>query len=589
MKKIIRILLAAVMGASFLLTGCGKSGSPESGALTWGNWNNYNKYRPLWELVEKNCPDVELEYIPYSGGNGTGYGWIQMREDDIPDIFTSSQLLDEDLAKEKLVDLSSYDFIGEFPTALLDQVSIDGGIYMLPTVNAMFGIVYNKTLMEEHGWELPNTIDELETLCAEIREAGLIPGILGTQLTGTPFSAVFNIAKTDWLTTPEGVQWEKDFLAGNATAEGMWENTMEQVQRYIDMGMFTTDPDDRSNGELVTEYLGKRKTVFLTMSNNVSSVTLENGDELGMMPYIGEDGSKNIYMYSPNTYFGISKRLTEPGNEKKLEDAIKVLSVMFSLEGQQSLESKTSPCLVAVSEKVTLPEDSIIYDAQQAMREGRAFPMTYAHWDMVLADMGQAFKEWIRGENDMDGAKSIARMDELQSAYLSNRDNTYFCESTADFTLEQTARLVAKALGSQTGADAVLMPIDRYHEGFELKAGVSGMLYKGQINTEVLASIVPGYNGEYAVMTMTGAEAKALAEAGFDAAGDGEVFSYVLEARGGALEDNISYKIVFPMNGYTEQNAEQYGAVVEKGSIRDFLHQWLAEQKTVSPGGNLWE
>lgn len=42
--------------------------------------------------------------------------------------------------------------------------------------------------------------------------------------------------------------------------------------------------------------------------------------ELGMMPYISEDGSKNIYAYNPSQYFGISKRLTEPGNEKKLEN-----------------------------------------------------------------------------------------------------------------------------------------------------------------------------------------------------------------------------------------------------------------------------
>ena len=159
------------------------------------------------------------------GGNSTGYSWAQMRADDIPDIFITSQILDEELAEERLVDLSGYDFINGFSTPLLDQVSIDGGIYLLPTGTAIYGIYYNKTLMEEHGWTVPTNFSELEALCEEIRAAGLIPGVVGTQLTGGPFSTVFNLAKTSWLTTPEGVAWERDFLAGDATAAGMWEDT----------------------------------------------------------------------------------------------------------------------------------------------------------------------------------------------------------------------------------------------------------------------------------------------------------------------------------------------------------------------------
>lgn len=41
--------------------------------------------------------------MTYAGANRTGYSWVQMRADDIPDIFISSQIIDEDLAKERLV------------------------------------------------------------------------------------------------------------------------------------------------------------------------------------------------------------------------------------------------------------------------------------------------------------------------------------------------------------------------------------------------------------------------------------------------------------------------------------------------------
>ena len=584
-----RLLLpAAVM---LLLAACAPAGqTEETEALTWGTGGNYARHKPFLELLHKTCPDIELEFVSYAGGNATGYSWAQMRADDIPDIFITTQILDETLAEERLIDLSGYGFVNGFSTAILDQVAIDGGIYLLPVNSTMYGIYYNKTLMEEKGWEVPSNLAELEALCAQIRAEGLIPGVVGTMLTGGPFSAVFNLAKTSWLTTPEGIGWERDFLSGAASAEGRWEGTMELVQRYIDMGMFTADPEDRINVELIQDYLGGRKAVFCTAVQPVSyTVIPDTGDELGMMPYISEDGSKNVYMYSPFCYFGISRRLTEPGNEKKLENAVRILNLLFSPEGQAAFITEQTPCVISVLDSAALPEDALIGDARRALREGRAFPMTYAGWESVLADMGQAYKEWFRGENGVDGPQCIARMDALQQSFLSHSEEIYFCESTADFTLEETAELVGKALGSAAGADAAIIPLGEFHDGVELSAGISGRLYAGKINTDTVGAIAPNHDGEYAVLTMTGAEAKALARAGFDLAGDGNPFPYVLVTRGGGeLEDGRTCQVAFLMKSYTEETGAACGAQVERGSVRTFLREWLEEQGTVSPGGNPW-
>lgn len=591
-KQIQRLLALSVTAA--LLTACVSGKNPagvrsDSDALTWGVWIGYEKFL---DLAHQTYPDIELELTAYAGANGTGYTWVQMRADDIPDIFTTSQILDRDLAKEQLVDLSGYSFVSNFSTSLLDQVAIDGGVYLLPVNNAMYGIYYNKTLMEEHGWQVPSDFAELETLCEEIEEAGLIPGVIGTLLTGNTFSAVFNLAKTSWLTTAEGVNWEQDFLAGRATAAGMWEGTMDYVQKYIDIGMFHTDPEQRSNDDMLMDYLGNRKAVFFTASSMAKLDEFpDTGDQLSMMPYISEDGSKNIYMYNPSTYIGISRKLTEPGNEKKLENAIKLLSLLYTSEGQAAFITENTPCLLSVLNNTTVSEDSLVYDAQQALQDGRAFPMTYVRWENVLSDMGQAYKEWFQGENGMDGAGCIIRMDELQSSYLDSQEKVYFCESTDDFTLEETACLVGKALGSAVGADAAMIPYTEvYKEGFRLKDGITGKLYKNRINADVANAIAPGNDGEYAIMTMTGAQARELADIGFDAAGDGEPFPYALVTRGGKdLEEDTLYQVAFLMNGYTEETARTYSAQTGKGSVRTYIRRWLEEQKTVSPDGNPWK
>lgn len=592
-----RRCLAALLAASLLLlSGCGSSSDEapdtDSGALTWETWGGYGAHQKFLELAKEKYPDIELEFISYTGGNRTGYSWAQMRAGDIPDIFITSQILDKDLAKEHLVDLSGYPFINDLPTSVLDQISLDGEVYLLPVNYAMYGIFYNKTLMEEHKWEVPSDFAELKALCEEIRQEGLIPGVIGTQLTGGPFSTVFNLAKTDWFTTFEGVKWEQDFLAGDAAAKGRWEDTMDYVKQYIDIGMFHTDPQDINNPELLLSYLGNRQAVFCTAVQTVNITEFpETGDKLGMMPFISKDGGKNIYMYSPSFYFGLSSRLTEPGNEKKLEDAVKLLSLVYSEEGQAAFIDETTPCVMSTLNSTVVPEDALIYDAHQAFLEGRAFPMTYTGWEPVLPDIGQAYKEWLRSENDMDGTKCIARMDELMQQHLDQSDHIYFCESTEDFTLEETGRLVGKALGSQSGADAAMIPLGEFHEGgVEISSGITGKLYAGKINQDIVSTICPGTDGEYTVMSMTGAEAKELAKAGFDAAGDHNPFPYLLVTKGGAeLKDDESYQVAFLLDGYTEENAEKYPHQTHKGSMKDFLTAWLKEQGTVSPDGNPWK
>ncbi len=592
-----RRCLAALLAASLLLlSGCGSSSDEasdtDSGALTWETWGGYGAHQKFLELAKEKYPDIELEFISYTGGNRTGYSWAQMRAGDIPDIFITSQILDKDLAKEHLVDLSGYPFINDLPTSVLDQISLDGEVYLLPVNYAMYGIFYNKTLMEEHKWEVPSDFAELKALCEESRQEGLIPGVIGTQLTGGPFSTVFNLAKTDWFTTFEGVKWEQDFLAGDAAAKGRWEDTMDYVKQYMDIGMFHTDPQDINNPELLLSYLGNRQAVFCTAVQTVNITEFpETGDKLGMMPFISKDGGKNIYMYSPSFYFGLSSRLTEPGNEKKLEDAVKLLSLVYSEEGQAAFIDETTPCVMSTLNSTVVPEDALIYDAHQAFLEGRAFPMTYTGWEPVLPDIGQAYKEWLRSENDMDGTKCIARMDELMQQHLDQSDHIYFCESTEDFTLEETGRLVGKALGSQSGADAAMIPLGEFHEGgVEISSGITGKLYAGKINQDIVSTICPGTDGEYTVMSMTGAEAKELAKAGFDAAGDHNPFPYLLVTKGGAeLKDDENYQVAFLLDGYTEETAEKYPHQTHKGSMKDFLTAWLKEQGTVSPDGNPWK
>lgn len=590
--KLLCRLSALSAAAVFLLSSCAlfEKKADTDGQLTWGVRNGYVDFL---ELAEDTYPDIELEFDAYAGANPTAYSWAQMRGDDISDIFITSRILDAELAREKLADLSGYDFAKDVSASLLDPAVNDGGTYLLPVSNTVYGIYYNKTLLEENGWKVPANLNELETLCIQIQNKGMTPGLICTKTSDDPFSAVFNMAKAGWLGTPEGVKWEQDFLSGNATAFGMWESTMEDIQRYINMGMFSVDPQDRSNTELIQDELGNRKAVFCTSMVTVSTTELPNGDQLGMMPYISGDGSKNAYIYNPYGYIGLSNRLTQPGNEKKLENAVKLLSLLYSPEGQAAFTTERTPYILSVLDDAGIPEDALLYDAWQAQRQSRIFPMTYTGWENVLYDMGQVFKKWFQGAEGIDGPASIALMDSLQASYLSQSEtiDQNVCEIADDFTLEETAALAGKALGSAVDADAAIIAIAPFYKNGEgLRAGISGKLYKGIIDVDGIIAVSPSYDGEYAILTMTGAQAKELAEEGFNPDGEGEPYPYILAAKGGSkLEDDKTYQVAFLMESYTHEIGGLYHAQVEDGSFRAFLREWLKEQGSVSPDGNPWE
>lgn len=59
------------------------------------------------------------------------------------------------------------------------------GVYALPYVANAAGILYNKDMFEEHGWEIPETWSEFTALCEQIESEGVQPLYLGYKDTWT--------------------------------------------------------------------------------------------------------------------------------------------------------------------------------------------------------------------------------------------------------------------------------------------------------------------------------------------------------------------------------------------------------------------
>ena len=112
--------------------------------------------------------------------------------EDYPDIvgiggdINYSNFLDAEL----FMDISDLEETGMVKQSYLDidkelEFIPQEGVYALPYVANAAGMLYNKEMFEEHGWEIPETWDEFLTLCEEIKASGIQPLYFGYKDTWT--------------------------------------------------------------------------------------------------------------------------------------------------------------------------------------------------------------------------------------------------------------------------------------------------------------------------------------------------------------------------------------------------------------------
>lgn len=110
-------------------------------------------------------------------------------------------------------------------TAALDQARIDGVLYGLPLEIDLIGMYANRTLLDQEGWEIPETISELITFCETASEAGYIPMAFSNNPGWSAFHQFTYVSNN--MIGPEAM----DALLFDH--EGRWD-TPEQVQAIDD-------------------------------------------------------------------------------------------------------------------------------------------------------------------------------------------------------------------------------------------------------------------------------------------------------------------------------------------------------------------
>ena len=590
-RKIISLLLAvACTGA--LLAGCGKQevSNAEHEAITM--LSAFPGTQKFIEVVAEKYPEINLEIIPYSGNNMTAYMKDQLSVGMMPDIYVTTVYTPgmEDLS-DRLIDLSSYSFTNNYAESQLRAVSDEGKLYLLPAYYSCAGITYNKTILEENGWALPTTFEELEALAPLAKEAGYNLAIDQISLPGYGFQYFCNILSTDYLNTLGGRKWQNDYLSGKASLEDSPEmmESLQTLEKWRDAGMLNGDSDLTSSTNTKT-MMGEGHTLF--MLGTANTFTKEESDcEFGLMPYLSKDGTQNALILNVARYVGLNKHLEDAGNEQKLEDAIHVMEVMSTVEGMSAVCTGFEDTMLLPLNDYVIPETNYFKQVEAELNAGLTAPFVYAGWDNVIVPIGNVMIDYICGNAALEDV--VAAFDDNQHL-LANTADVAFTTTTEELDTEECAKLVGICFAKASGADMALVSLSKWYPEAGGHAtmntrGVSGSLMPMLITDQEITSILPtGWHKNIETVTLTGARIKELVQEGYEHKGMGLIYPYVLVTpEGMTIDDNATYTAV--ICGVTDAVAAE-GNLTNTGILGlTAMQEYLSQFETLSKKDIRWE
>ena len=191
-KKAISAVLAASMLAAVILPGCG---SDENSGVTEIEILQYKpEAATYFDQVEEqfNATHDDIHLTISSPNDASTIMRTRFVREDYPDIIgiggdiNYSYYVDADI----LADVSDYPGLANVKQSYLDilenlEITPKDGVFGVPYVANAAGILYNKDMFEEHGWQIPESWDELIDLCEEIKSEGILPFYFGFRDTWT--------------------------------------------------------------------------------------------------------------------------------------------------------------------------------------------------------------------------------------------------------------------------------------------------------------------------------------------------------------------------------------------------------------------
>lgn len=441
------------------------------------------------QTVEEKFPNIDIVQVGnYTGNMGTAEYESRLEHGDIPDIvMTWPYDVGREYWEDELLDLSGMGFSDKYNLSMLGDISENGKLYYLPGPAQVRGIVYNKTMFEERGWQIPTNFDEFLALCSAIEASGIRSLQLGLGDSEVLDTAFTGYSFADCYSKPQDKLWIESYDQGIGSFGDHFEPALETFQTLIDAGILKPQDLDITYADREAMFYG-RECAMIEDSAQIARLghTIKGStDEYALMPFFnpGDGGGwARLYMVC---YIGLSKQLAEPENSQKYDLVMQLMDYISTPEGQEALMADTG-AMFSNLVGTGAPNTPEIEEMQDALRHSRygAFP--------ELQNAQQALRKglagMVKGSFSVDDV--IRMVDEQNSSPSVTQQALSLGQAAQNFSLTDTANYVTDVMRKTSGSDIALF-LDNGKDGRYNGKGISGSFYEGTVTDADIVRILP--------------------------------------------------------------------------------------------------
>lgn len=458
------------------------------------------------KAAEEKFPQLDIIQVGnYTADMGVAEYETRLAHGDLTDVVMTWPLdVGEQYWEEQLIDLSSLPLTGKYTTAMLDKVSRDGKLFYLPGPSQVRGIVYNKTLFQEKGYELPTNFDEFIELCQQIEADGIRSLQLGLGNAEVFDTAFDGFGYEESFSKPKNAQALADYNNGKGSFGDNFTPALETFQTLIDEGVLKEEDLNVTYADRETMLFNRQcamveDSVLLTrMGFDATGST----DEFALMPFFNPGEDADWARLYPVCWIGLSKQLEEAKNKEKYDLVLQLMEYISTPEGQEALAGDTGAMFSSLN-GVAPPDISEIDAMIPALTNGR-----YAIFPTLKNAQGalrSSLAEMLKG--NMTAADVIVAVDKQNADPPKQTPPLVLGSAAKDFTLTQTGSFVTDAMRAQSGCELALF-LDNGKDGKYNGKGISAKFYQGDLTDQDVTRVFPdlkhGEKGELWKITMTG-------------------------------------------------------------------------------------
>ena len=301
----------AALASAFSMTGCSMQSKSGKTVITMIQYKpeSVKAFEAMEERFNATHDDIELKIE--SPNEAMTILKTRLIKEDYPDIIgiggdiNYSNFLDAEL----FMDISDFEGVDDIKSAYM-QIEEDlefipqDGVYALPYVANAAGILYNKEMFSENGWEIPTTWTEFTELCDTISETTNIDplyfGFKDTWTTLAPWNALaVGLADSDICSQVN---------AGKTTFSEGYKEVAEKMKSLLQYA--EPNPYAYSYNDACTAFARGESAMYVIGSYAVPQILSVNPDmEIDSFPFpSNENEADNVLNSGVDLQFSVMKK-----------------------------------------------------------------------------------------------------------------------------------------------------------------------------------------------------------------------------------------------------------------------------------------